>query len=87
MILNKWNSEKHEYEDYEIPIEWNTPLFTEDMSEVVNCVQCGKEVEYGKCYTSLEVHNNYGLGFAVCEHCYDEEYKRRMIEREQNENN
>ena len=71
----KWNPKLHKYEDYKpkFPIT----MHSEDMSLIVNCCQCGKKVEYGKTYTSLEVHNNNGFGYAVCGECYNEEYKRK----------
>jgi len=77
MELRKWNYEKHEYEPYEIPDEWNCLLYSDDMEEVVNCPHCGKEIEYGETYTSLEFHNMFGLGFGVCEECYEKEWDRK----------
>ena len=77
MILNKYDRETHEYKHYEVPDDWNIKLFTDDMDMIVNCVQCGKELRYGNCYTSLEVHNHIGFGYPVCERCYQKEWKRR----------
>ena len=31
MILQKWNCKKHEYEDYEIPDNWNVKTYSRDM--------------------------------------------------------
>ncbi len=78
MILNKWNYKKHIYESYEIPNNWNCKLYSEDMNEIVNCPHCGKKLKYGDTYTSLEIHNNMGFGFGVCEKCYKKEWLRRM---------
>lgn len=47
------------------------------MKEIVNCPHCGKELEYGNCYTSLEIHTEMGFGYGVCEKCYEEEWNRR----------
>ena len=77
MILRKWNYETHEYEPYKIPDEWNVPLITYDMEEIVNCPHCGKELKYGETYTSKEIHNRIGFGFGVCSECYEEEWERR----------
>ena len=74
MILNKWNYKKHIYESYEIPNNWNCKLYSEDMNEIVNCPHCGKKLKYGDTYTSLEIHNNMGFGFGVCEKCYKKEW-------------
>lgn len=76
--MQKWNAEKGEYEPYSVPEGWDCPLFCADMQRVVNCASCGKEILYGDCYTSQEIHNTMGLGYAVCPECYREEMKRRM---------
>lgn len=76
--LNKWNYKTKSYDEYEIPNEWRTPLLIGDLDAEVNCVQCGKKLKYGECYTSLEVHSSMGLGYGVCKECYDEEWKRKM---------
>lgn len=77
MKLNKWNYETHEYDPIEVPDEWNIPLYTDDMGKIVNCPQCGKELPYGETYTSKEIHNWVGLGYGVCEECYEKECERR----------
>ena len=73
--MQKWNPKTREYEEYKIPSHWNTPLYTDNMNEVVNCARCGKELTYGQCYTSKQIHNHVGLGYGVCEECYRKEWK------------
>lgn len=73
MILQKWNNKKHKYENYEIPDDWNVKTYSTNMREKINCVHCGKELEFGDCYTSLEVHTEMGFGYGVCEKCYNKE--------------
>lgn len=68
---------KKEYDEYYVPDNLNIKLLTDNMNEIVNCSQCLKEVTYGSCFTSLEIHNHIGLGFPVCYECYREEWKRR----------
>lgn len=70
MKLMKWNAVRREYEDYEVPDNWNVKTFCADMDETVNCPHCGKELPYGNCYTSREIHTPHGMGYAVCESCY-----------------
>lgn len=77
MEIRKWNYKTHEYDSIEVPDEWNVSLYTENMDEIVNCPHCGKELRYGETYTSKEIHNWIGLGYGVCEECYEEEWKRR----------
>lgn len=82
MLLRKWDYEKHEYEPYIVPDEWECRYSGFDMSEIINCCQCGKEVMFGECYTSLEVHTFYGIGYMVCENCHDVEMERKLCEQE-----
>lgn len=77
MVLQKYNAEKKEYEEYKVSDNWNVTTFSYDMKEIVNCAQCGRELPYGKCYTSLEVHTELGMGYAVCDGCYEAERSRR----------
>lgn len=77
MILQKWNWDKREYEDYEVPKKWNCKFYCASDIEVVNCPYCGKEILFGDSYTSMEIHTKAGWGYAVCKDCSDEEWKRR----------
>lgn len=76
--MQKWNAEKGEYEPYSVPNNWICPLYCEDMQRVVNCASCGKIIRYGSSYTSQEIHNSMGLGYAVCQDCYFKEIQRRF---------
>lgn len=82
MILRKWNYEKHKYEPYKIPNNWSCKTYCDDMYEIVNCPHCGKEIEFGKCYTSMEIHTEHGFGYGVCEECYQKEWEKRKIHNE-----
>lgn len=73
-LLRKWNDVKHQYVPYFIPDEWNTPLYTEDMDEIVNCAECGRKILYGMSYTSRLIHDHIGLGYPVCEECHRKEF-------------
>lgn len=77
ILLNRWNRQKHKYEDYEVPVNWNVKSYCNDLEEIVNYAQCGKELKYGDTYTSLEIHTAMGFGYGVCEDCYEFEWKRR----------
>ena len=74
MKLSKWNSKKHDYEDFESPAK-NPALYEEDMEKVVDCANCGKPSKFGDMYTSLTIHTSLGFGYAVCPKCYDIEIK------------
>lgn len=78
--MEKWNPKTHRYYPYSVPDEWNTPLYTSDMEEIVNCAHCGKKIAYGLTHTSKQIHNSFGLGYSVCPECYKKEWD------EENEN-
>ena len=78
MILNKWNYKLHKYDNYSVPDDCNCQTYSNDMKEIVNCPHCGRELEYGDTYTSLEIHSPiYGFGYGVCHECYEKEWERR----------
>lgn len=71
MSIGKWNFQTHKYEPYELP--GYSPLLCDDMDEKINCANCGKEVTFGECLTSRRIHTEMGMGYPVCDDCYDEE--------------
>ncbi len=85
MILKKWNYKKHDYDDFEIPDNWNVKTRYVDDNEIVNCAQCGRKIKHADCYTSLEIHTDIGFGYGVCEWCYEQEWKRREKDRKNKE--
>lgn len=79
MILKKWNYKLEEYEEFESPAD-NPALFESNLSAIRDCASCGDSLEYGQMYTSLEIHNNWGLGYGVCGECYQLELLKRDAE-------
>lgn len=73
--IGKWNYETKTYDPY-TPPEGNIVLYSEDMDELINCAQCGKELSFGEGYTSKEIHTSVGFGYPVCTDCYDQEILR-----------
>lgn len=73
--INKWNRETEQYDPVEIPDDWNVKMYSEDMDEIINCPNCGKELPYGEGYTSRRYHNKYGMGYMECEDCYYDQLK------------
>lgn len=74
MKLRKWNFNTHVYELFESPARILS-LYSEDMVAEVDCANCGKRMTYGEGYTSRTIHTEMGLGYPVCESCYQEEHK------------
>lgn len=70
-FMQKWNLQKAKYEPYTKPEEngWYCPIYCNDMKELVNCTECGKQVEYGNTFTSRFIHNRTAFGFPVCYEC------------------
>lgn len=73
-----WNFEKQDYEPYTVPKAWIVKTFSIDMDAVINCASCGRELKYGRSYTSRKIHTKGGFGFMVCKDCYDEEWKEEL---------
>lgn len=76
-MLSKWNYEKHIYEPYKIPASWNVALIGLTLETKVNCCECGKTIKFYDSYASMKVHNHIGLGYVVCEKCYEKEWQER----------
>lgn len=78
--IRKWNWRAHEYEPYQPDPSWNIVLYSPDMDLSINCTSCGTPMTYGQGYTSRELHTSVGLGYPVCEICYEEERNREKAE-------
>lgn len=72
MVIRKWNENKKDYDVVKIPDEWNVPIMSKDMGEIVNCVNCGCKMKYGDGFTSKRYHNVSGLAYSECKKCFDE---------------
>ena len=46
-----------------------------DMERVIQCASCGRPLEYGKGYTSRQIHTRLGFGYIVCGDCYKKEWQ------------
>lgn len=71
--MQKWNYEKDDYEPYTVPDDWKVMTIAEADSDKCNCASCGKELPFGKTFTSRVIHTRYGMGYGVCKKCYDKE--------------
>lgn len=72
----KWDFEKHEYHDAEIADTACT--YSDDMDKVVTCASCGKKMLFGNGYTSRQYHTPYGIGYTVCQDCYNKEWQQEV---------
>ena len=89
MLVNKWNFKTKEYEKVEIPDNRKIGLYSNNMNDIIQCINCGKELRFGDSYTSRRYHTGMGFGYCVCHNCYDEEWKLEVAydnEVEENEN-
>ena len=78
MVLKRWNWKKRKYEDYEVPDDWHIYTLVYDLDTFVDCASCGKGVPYGLTYTSMEIHTDMGMGYALCDECHEKELNRRF---------
>lgn len=70
MLIDKWNENINDYQKCEVPDDWHLPLISDNMDEIINCVNCGKQIAFGDGYTSHRYHNSFGFGYYECESCY-----------------
>ena len=77
MSIGKWNYVTKEYDDYNLPA--NASNYETDMSMIIACAECGEPVLFGKSYTSRRIHNQFGMGYSVCESCYEDESKLEKL--------
>lgn len=55
--------------------DWNVTGLA-PMSRLINCASCGKFIEFGHTYTSLEQTDDSGaFGLGVCGDCYAKEVR------------
>ena len=81
-IAGKWNYKTRKYDKYNP--KWDLMLVT-GLGASVNCSACGKKTIFGMCYTSKEIHNDIGLGYPVCDKCYDIEIMREREHESKND--
>jgi len=72
-MMQKWSFAKRKYEPYKVPADWKVKTYSDNMDEIVNCAECGKEIDFGSCCTSRKIHTGGGFGFAVCPMCFEKE--------------
>lgn len=74
--MHKYNQITRKEEPYEPPTEGgNYPVYSDNMDEVINCAQCGKQIPFGEGYTSREIFSG-PWGHMVCRECMEKEYGR-----------
>lgn len=69
----RWVPGQREYRECRVPD--GACLGVVDFSTAANCAECGCEVVFDENYCSLLIHNELGLGYAVCARCYEEELR------------
>lgn len=74
--MKRFNRNTHSYEDYSPPVaDGNYTIYSEDMDEIVNCCQCGKEITFGEGCVSMEIYSG-PFGHIVCRQCMEKELDR-----------
>jgi Zn ribbon nucleic-acid-binding protein len=76
--IDRWDIYTKQYEPVQIPDDWKIALYSDNMDEQINCVNCGKPMKYGEGYTSRRYHNKAGMGYMECEDCYYDQLKADM---------
>lgn len=76
-VLMRWDYKKHQYKKILRDSKWLYKTFSFSDKTKVNCCNCNKCIQFGDSYTSLEYHNDLGIGYAICDRCYNKELERR----------
>ena len=74
MTVYKWDFVLREYDEIQKDVS-ESPTICFDMEKIVRCINCGREVAYGNCFTSLRWHTEHGFGYPVCEECHRVEWE------------
>nr|DAM37585.1 MAG TPA: cysteine-rich protein [Caudoviricetes sp.] len=69
-MARKWHCKTRKYYDYLLPA--GSVLLVE-LDKKVSCAECGVQFTFGGMYASRFIHNHVGMGYAVCESCYNRE--------------
>lgn len=72
--MQKWDFKTHTYSPY-VPPKGVHILFSPNMELEINCTNCNDGLTYGQGFTSRTIHNTYGMGWPVCEKCYEKEWE------------
>lgn len=76
--VDRWDIYTEQYEPVQIPDDWKIAMYSDNMDEQINCVNCGKPMTYGEGYTSRRYHNKAGMGYMECEKCYYDQLNADM---------
>lgn len=66
----KWHPKTRKYYEYLLPVG---SVMLVGLDEKASCAECGVQFTFGDMYASRFIHNHVGMGYAVCETCYDRE--------------
>lgn len=66
----KWHCKTRRYYEYLLPAG---SVLLVGLDEKVSCAECGVQFTFGDMYASRFIHNQAGMGYAVCEACYNRE--------------
>lgn len=67
----RWDFFKKKYTPTRIPDSCLT--YSDNMDTIVTCPNCYRKIKFGDGYTSRCWHTSGGMGYSVCEDCYEEE--------------
>lgn len=70
-MAEKYDFKERKYKKHILPA--GAAMCRDNLEEYVNCANCGTPVKYGESYTSLTIHNLYGIGYCVCGQCHSVE--------------
>ena len=72
-----WQADKAKYVPYDLP---DGAVIIANSGDEITCAKCGKKIKYDTSYCSRNIHNELGIGYAVCSDCYAKELVERGAE-------
>jgi len=77
--MYKYDSKTRKVIPYTPPVkDGNYTVYCDNMDDVINCAQCGKEITFGEGYSSIEIFSG-PWSHLVCDDCKEKEYERAHI--------
>lgn len=65
-----WHNDFQKYSEYVLPEGVVLTPTSFDVEATVRCAKCGKELPFGKTYTSQRIQTELGIGYPECGDCY-----------------
>lgn len=66
-LAHKYDEKEKRYTLVTVPAQ--ATFYERDLNTKIACASCGKKIVYGSSYTSREIFDFNGFGYAICQGC------------------